>query len=155
MWINTSLHTCILYKLIHKLMPYIWSYLFCKCTQSGILSLIVLLYIHMLFLITAKTLASSIAFPNHFGWLNHTIIAPIILNLMFLLKCQNFNCIDIHVCKFTSCRHTYPVEPQRSYIQVSLQLRGDQIRGIINVHLIQQAPSCCMYDRVQHHACLP
>lgn len=75
--------------------------------------------------------------------------------LNVLLKCQNFNCIDIHVCKFTSCRHTYPVEPQRSYIQVSLQLRGDQIRGIINVHLIQQAPSCCMYDRVQHHACLP
>lgn len=103
------------------------------------LSFILLLYMHIWFLITAKTHTSSIAFPNHFGWLNHTIIARVFLNLMFLLKCQNFNCFDIYVCKFTSCSHTYPAKPQRSYIWVTLQLRGDQIRGIINVHLIQQA----------------
>lgn len=93
------------------------------------LSFILLLYMHIWFLITAKTHTSSIAFPNHFGWLNHTIIARVFLNLMFLLKCQNFNCFDIYVCKFTSCSHTYQAKPQRSYIWVTLQLRGDQIRG--------------------------
>lgn len=125
-------------------------YIFCKCTPlfliSEMLSFIFLLYMHIWFLITAKTHTSSIAFPNHFGWLNHTIIARVFLNLMFLLKCQNFNCFDIYVCKFTSCSHTYPEKPQRSYIWVTLQLREDQIRGIINVHLIQQAPSCWTYD---------